>query len=897
MKLVYDEYGKVKQNLIYLANPQKLGLDIISNIEKLDIKESYNNVSETTVSFVAYKYKDGIINSFYDYIEQNRLINVEENGWYQIDTCPETDDTVNPYKKVQAYSLENELVYKRINDINGVFALYDNLNPSQSLLHIIAEESGWTINSVDSSLLNKYRTFQIDSDQIYNLLTGQVSTSFGCIFRFNTANRSIDAILSENDGEVTDIIVSEKNILVQAEKRSFNNRIITKMSVMGADGVDIRAVTPTGQNYIINVDYYKTKISEGGWMSDGLVNSLNNFQSAYNSAQSSYTTLLSSLKTLQTQLTTLKAQLNDLESNKNSQNSVVGSFIKLYTGTPPVGSSDYTLYITALNSYNSYLTQITYKQVEISNKTSQIASVQTQIDNIAISLNIGNFLNESQQKELKTFLAEGDTYTDTTFVKTDTMTEEEIIDMKLELLANAEKELAIASQPQYQYEITANNLLTMMDNPDTVVSYKQLISKCKVGNFITIKLRDDYWATYRIIGLEMDFDNIGDLKITLSNKKRSDSRMAQFAEIQSLAKGASSSFSFAKYGMSQAANITSDVKTFMGSALNAATNAIKTSADQEPLIDNHGIRNRRKLTDGTYSPYQSWWNNETLLFTNDNWISSEGGIGIFTDTTGTKTMSVFAKVIAGELIMSEKLLITNKSGNYSIKDDTGFTATATVGSNTYVAGINPSTPNHILYTSVNGVDKFYIDTVTNQLVLNGTIYSSSGVIGGWTINSNSLTSPSSRIVLGGTGVNLYNSSGNYLGGFASTSSSNNGVLLVKSSAASYIGFGTTTATNPIDTMTVSVNVLYTSDTVTIDGITFGSGFNFRGMNVHIVLGGLDATSDISSSTYLRAGIEVEAPNGSFDNLYVGGVPVFPSSHASVYALSSLEARVSALESA
>lgn len=733
MKLVYDEYGKVRQNLIYLANPQKLGLDIISNIEKLDIKESYNNVSETTVSFVAYKYKDGTANAFYDYIEQNRLINVEENGWYQIDSCPEIDDTVNPYKKVQAYSLENELVYKRINDINGVFALYDNSNPSQSLLHIVAEESGWTINSVDSSLLNKYRTFQIDSDQIYNLLTGQVSTSFECIFKFNTENRSIDVLLLENDGEVTDIIVSEKNILVQAEKKSYNNRIVTKMNVTGADGVDIRAVTPTGQNYIVNIDYYRTKISEGGWMSNGLVDALNNYQSAYNSAQSSYTTLLSSFKTLQSQLTTLKAQLTDLESNKISQNNIVGSFVDLYTGTPPVGSSDYSLYITALNSYNSYLAQIVSKEAEIASKNSQIASVQTQLDNIGISLNISNFLTEAQQKEYKTFLAEGDTYQDSTFVQTDTMTEEEIIDMKLELLENAKKELAIASQPQYQYEITANNLLTIIDNPDTVVSYKNLIDKCKVGNFITIKLRDDYWATYRVIGLEMDFDNIGDLKITLSNKKRSDSRMSQFAEIQALAKSASSSFSFAKYGMSQAANITSDVKTFMGSALSAATNAIKTSADQEPLIDNYGIRNRRKLTDGTYSPYQSWWNNETLLFTNDNWISSEGGIGIFTDTTGTKTMSVFAKVIAGELIMSEKLLITNKSGNYSIKDDTGFTATATVGSNTYVAGINPSTPNHILYTSVNGIDKFYIDTVANSLVMKGVIYASSGELGNLTI--------------------------------------------------------------------------------------------------------------------------------------------------------------------
>ncbi len=44
-------------------------------------------------------------------------------------------------------------------------------------------------------------------------------------------------------------------------------------------------------------------------------------------------------------------------------------------------------------------------------------------------------------------------------------------------------------------------------------------------------------------------------------------------------------------------------------------------------------------------------------------------------------------MLSSKLINSENLSIINTVGNFSIKNDTGFTATATAGANTYQVGI------------------------------------------------------------------------------------------------------------------------------------------------------------------------------------------------------------------
>ena len=777
MGFTYNSYYDLTQTKLILANPQKNKIGIISGVTSLKIKPFFASISE--LSFKLYKESNGVVNKFYDQIVIDRLIEAKSFMWFQIKNVEEKHDENSPipYKEVVCLSLENQLIRKHVYDINGVLSLYDNSTPDKSIMHIVQNACNWNTGTVDSDLLLKYRTFSIDSEKIYNLLTSNVSKSFDCLFDFNTYTKQINARKLSNVGKLTNIVISDKNVLKQYAKESDSDKIVTKMRIRGAtnsDGsiFDCRAVIPSGLDYIINVSYYMD------WMSQSLIDALNAYNTKTTNYQSQYTNLISTLKTYQSDLLTLQNQLIDLQSQQKSVNGVCQSIKSLLGRVPLVSDLQYTQYQTALSTYNNLGTQINSKNTEITNKNNQINSVKTSLNNISVDLSMGTNFTQSQLDELDNFLKEGEDYVDESFCSTDVMTETEIIEMKLELLANATNELARISRPQYTIQTTINNLFTIQDNKDQKISYKKLREDFQVGNMITLKFRDDYFIQVRLMSMEFDFDNLSDIQVTFSDKSRLDSELIQLAEILANANRSSTTVSYEKIGWNNASSYTSEFKTFKNGMLNLATNALKTNNNQKPLIDEYGIHMFKLLDDGvSYSPYQAQFQNNQLLFTNDGWNSSIGGIGIFEDSNGVKTMSVFASVIAGNLLMSEKLSISNKSGTY-LWNDNGMTASAILSGTTYSVGINPSTPYTIFNIKVGGIDKFYIDSISKKLVMKGAIYAESGEISGdltvtgtltgGTISGSSITSAS---ITGGTiegttisGVIINGASINSLGG-------------------------------------------------------------------------------------------------------------------------------------
>jgi len=713
MAFSYDLYKRLKQSKVFLANPQKSYIGLLSGIKNVRITPCFNTLSE--IHFTIYEEENGEKNKYYDKIKEKRLIEVQYIGWFEIQEPNEKNDGLVAYKEVSCLSLENTLIGKKIHDVDGVFALYDVTDTEHSLMHIISKESGWGIGHIDNELLGKWRTFSIDSSQIYNLLTQDISKSFDCVFTFDTYQKQINAYKLSNIGELTDIVISYKNILKEYISESSADTIITKLKIVGSDGVDIRSVNPSGMNYLINVDYFKVPISEDeGWMTRGLVDSLNNYQSVYNGYITQYSSTLSTLKQYQSELTTLNSQLTDLDSQLKAEQGVQGTYITMYNGTPPVGSNEYNLYLTSVNNINTIITNIANKKAEISAKQSQINSTQAALDNISFDLDMSKYFTQEQLAELNVFLTENEEYSDSTFSVTDTMTQEEIIDLKLELMNNGKNELQRASQPQYTIKITASNLFTIVDD-NQGLSYDKWKEKLVVGNLVSIKLRDDYIITVRLMKMEIDLDNPQDIDLTFSNATRLDNELIQLGELQAQAGRTASALSLAKFGYDKASSITSDVQRFITGTLNATTNAMVSNDNQEVVLDTFGLKMRKWLPDqNKYSDYMSWWNNNTLLFSSDGFKTSTTAIGLLTAPDSQKYWGIATDVLVGNLILGAKLKIQNSSGTYSI-DNNGFSAANGI----YSVGINPNTPNEIINVKVNGIKKLYIDVATNELMFNG----------------------------------------------------------------------------------------------------------------------------------------------------------------------------------
>ena len=739
-------YNDLPNTKLILANPQKQYIDTITCAKEVKGKLNFSTLSE--VSFKIYEYSDGIRNEMFDLIEEMRLVELVGVAWFQIQSASETQDKDNStvYKQVKCLTLENELIGKQIDNIIGVYALYDVTDIEYSLLHIVERYCNWSIGHVSNELKSKWRTFNIDSEKIYNLLTGKVAESFGCVFQFDTYTKTINVYTLEELGEVTDITISNRNILQSYERTADKDNIITKMRVRGgtnSDGTvfDIRTVNPDGTTELINIDYYKVPfdpVTKQGWMTQGLVDAINNYQSAYNTYTTQYTNTLNTLKQHQSDLTTLKAQLRDIEGQIEVQNIIIGTSVENHNGRPPIsGETDYSTYQTAITTRNTLLSQKAAKQTEIRNKSTQISNTQGLLDDISFDLDKNNYFTQSQLNELDSFLTQGDDYVDDTFLSTDTTTPEEEIEMKLELRNNAQKELERVSRPQYNIKTTISNLYTIQDDKDTKAPLSEWTNDLQLGNMITLILREDFYVTVRLLSIDFDLDNLSDIELTFSNRNRLDDSLIQLGEVIAQTNRTSKSFSLSQFGYDQASKITSPVREFINGTLNATKNAFTTNDNQDILIDQWGLHGRKWLSNqNKFDDRQLWLNNNGMLLSSDGFKSAQTAIGLLTAPDGATYYGVATEVLIGEIVISSKLRITNSSGNYTI-DTNGFTASATVGSNDYSVGINPSTPADIINVKVNGVKKLYVDTTNSKLVFSGTLVGVDGEFSG-TLRGNTI---------------------------------------------------------------------------------------------------------------------------------------------------------------
>lgn len=727
MYLSQDKYGNLKQTKLILANPSQNQIGILSDVEDLKFKLNFNGVGE--LRFKLYKSSNGVTNEYYNKVVNKRLILAYGIAWFTITNTLVNYSEKVPYKEITCASLEAELCQKSIFGIDGVYSLYNTGDTDYSLLHIMANSCNWDIGHVDSSLLSKYRTFDIDSDKIYNLFTTDIAKSFGCLFQFDTFAKTISAYELANLGILTNIIISDKNLLKEYTENSDLSKVVTKMRVIGGtneDGTqfDCRAVLPSGVDYIINVSYFMTL----EWMSQGLLDALTAYNNKYNGYQASYTALLGQLKTYNSELTVLKTQLKDTTAQYEAAVEAYSLYTSSLGRVPIPSDSVYTLYQTQLANSLVYQANMVAKNVEITNKNAQITSTTNSLTAINSDLTMSGNFTTVQLDELDSFLIEGDDYEDSTFIATDLMTETEIIESKLELLALATTELARASRPKYTYTTTLNNLFTIIGGEGLGFdSWKEQFS---VGNIITLKLRDSYSVQVRIMSIEFDFNDLENMTVTFSDSSRTDSELELMAEIMAQAKSTSSSYNISKYIYDTSADQSNEVRNFITGTLNATVNKMVSNDNQETLIDTFGIHMRKwNPASNTYYPYQGWFNNYNLMFTSDGWVTGATGIGLLTAPNGSTFYGVSADVIIGNILLGGKLNITNSSGTYLI-DGSGWSATATSGADTYSVIINPSTPADIFKIAVNGTSMMYIDAVTKRLKFSGDLVAASGTFSG-----------------------------------------------------------------------------------------------------------------------------------------------------------------------
>lgn len=366
----------------------------------------YNEVSE--ISFDVPAFVNGMFVPNYDKIVGMTIIDMI--GYGQFILCnPVVNKTgIEEIKHCKAYSLEYEFTRRKMSLESGTYNFWNPVAQSNTILGIIREYMpDWTIGTVDSSLIGKYRTFEEDDVNIYNFIKSTVQQTYGCIFNFDTYHRRINVRAVTSDVSSIPVFLSLENLIKEIEIEEDTENIFTCLDVNGADGVTIRSVNPTGTNKIYNLDYFMNTTN----FPKSIIDKWDAWKVAFQNSQLPYFSVSMERALRTSELLTEQAYLTDLEGEL--RNLEVLRSVCVQAIAEGIDQND------QLADYNK---QIRAKESEISAQQSVINKIKQELENIIEELvainktvSLEYFFSDNEMTMIRPYIKE-DSIQDSSFV-------------------------------------------------------------------------------------------------------------------------------------------------------------------------------------------------------------------------------------------------------------------------------------------------------------------------------------------------------------------------------------------------------------------------------------------------------------------------------------------------
>lgn len=708
MKINFDLHNQIKPPKLILRNPSMKVIDVIADTKQLDFVLRFNAISDLT--FTTYDVED---TQYYKKLLPNRVISAEMFGNYVINKVTEKNDGIKKYKEVECQSLESQLNYINITLLEGTYKLYDVLDNSKTLIGKLMEYMpNWTIEYVDSSLLDKYRTFDLSTKSVYGFMMDDVQNAYDCVILFNTIKRTITFTTREKCTKKQDIYFTYDNVIKSMTKCEENN-IFTSMEVLGSDGFSINLVNPLGTNRIYNFDYY----TNTDWMSNNLVPKVVNWKNKINNSQLTYANLLKQMNIKNSELITLQSELGTLQGQYDTLKETM--FVRGQQGI------DYSDIISKMDDKQH---EIDSKNSEIASKNSQILDITNQLANISNSLLPSNNFTKDEYNEMDC-INKCYTYQDEHFAITDSMDDEDKQKLAQDLYDKSLKMLSDISSPQYDVTMDLINFIALKE-------FEEFTKNIELGTIVTAKLNDDeplYELTLLEIPISFNMEDITKCNATFSNTIKLNKESNKFASTLNKALSAGNDVSFNSQTWSKYEKDAPTIDKFMNSALDASLNEIKSSENEEVTFGKFGLMCRERGVDGNYLPEQLWLNKNSILMSDDGFRSSKLAIGK-TYLNGVPLFGVVTDCLVGKLICGGQFEFTNVGGNFKFDSNGAVLKNSTFSILNDKSRILIDPQNGILAQKINSdgtfTDQMRMDINTGNLSVKADISGSNGTFMG-----------------------------------------------------------------------------------------------------------------------------------------------------------------------
>lgn len=241
--------------VLVLQTPSGKVIQTLGYAHSLNCSFKFNETSQ--IEFEIPAYVEGVATPNYDKVVGEMLVDVVGWGVFVLQNPKVSNDGIKEIKTCTAYSREYELSHKQLFLEEGTYNFWNPASPEGTILwHIIQVCPGWKVGSVSPELVGKYRTFDTQQDNAYNIMMNGLQKPYKCVFYFDTYKRTINALDASVDLVTSPIYLSLENLVKKIDIEEKSENLVTVLDVNGADGVDIRMVNPTASNKIYNLDYF-----------------------------------------------------------------------------------------------------------------------------------------------------------------------------------------------------------------------------------------------------------------------------------------------------------------------------------------------------------------------------------------------------------------------------------------------------------------------------------------------------------------------------------------------------------------------------------------------------------------------------------------------------------------
>lgn len=677
-----------KYNLV-LTKLTEEPITSLKNITDLEHNAFYVGIDELNFNIPFYRTEDNgdkVENEIYSLVEGDHLILVNDMKYFIINSVVEkADESGKVWKEVHCYSREYELSKKKLIDYKADSRLlYDDTNSTldgleKGILNYIFNHivKSWTIGYVDPDIILRegkgiYRSLNFSNSNLTQVFN-DLQRTYGCVFKFDTIKQemniySIDKMMGQHRG----LYISDGNFIKNISKDINTDEIITRLYIYGKDNISIQSISPTGQPYIDNFNYYKNTLNKNGqpkYMTQGLIDALDNYYTKVENYNPDFEPLLIRLQEAnavmedlinadhiddlnQKGLVALERYLSNLQTLidvKTEEIAIIKNQINKATGENLIGLyDDLRATESALDSYNTDKDNvnnlIVAKKTEINNQQQVIDGIESELkvlqDELSV-LNSTNFTTE-QLKELDKFI-KVDIYNNSDYTENNIQ----------ELYDEGKKILNKASQPKIQFEVDVIDFLSL-------VECQHIWDKFTLGDIVTLEHKAiGFNYDVRLVGYEYNIDD-NNLTLKFSNTDSFDDATLYLENLLDDFNTTGAVVDFNKDKWNNVGSIESRIAKMVDTKLEEARQNILNAVGQRYLFDDSGLWLYKENPDGTLNNEQIRAINNTIALTKDNWNT----VGTAITPQGVVAEQIYGKLGQFAKVNAEQIEVGGWDGEH-----------------------------------------------------------------------------------------------------------------------------------------------------------------------------------------------------------------------------------------